>query len=450
MGETFIKHLPSEKNYLYNLILKSLIAYHSQTSIDLQLKELLSQTEMLYHKGLHFQATKILEKAEKLAYSYEASSYIIEIFSWKNRIGYKLLSEMKGDLEEKEINETVFVMKNNFEYKMMLEKMSELFLKIGSVAIKIEDKNILHRIINLPLMKDEKMAITFEAKVNYHYIYAIFHQRFANHQLYYESLKKAADLFEHHPEKINIFQKDFLKIMSSMQIVLVRLDRNDEAIILGHKLRKLQITSYDSMKVIYMLTSLTELNIYCKRGDTEKGIILYNEVKKQLLQFRGMIRKVDELSLYYLGSFIYFSAMDYKNSLTCLNKILSENNVQVREDLLRFAKIFNIVLHFELGNLETLQYAIKTAQRYLLKTKHGYKFETALMNFIDKRLSQQLSERELSDAFKDLKKKLVEFSASSSELAAMKSPFNYIIWVEGKIEKKSYAEMQQMKQSKTV
>ncbi|MGZ6555019.1 MAG: hypothetical protein ACXVDV_20715, partial [Bacteroidia bacterium] len=39
-AETFIKHLPSEKNYLYWMIIKSLMEYHSELSIAIELKNL--------------------------------------------------------------------------------------------------------------------------------------------------------------------------------------------------------------------------------------------------------------------------------------------------------------------------------------------------------------------------------------------------------------------------
>ena len=36
-----VRHLSSDKNYLYNLILRSLSAYHSGKSVSLQVKEFL-------------------------------------------------------------------------------------------------------------------------------------------------------------------------------------------------------------------------------------------------------------------------------------------------------------------------------------------------------------------------------------------------------------------------
>ena len=52
-GETFIKHLPSEKNHLNKLILKSLRAYHADNSVSAQLAEEIKNIEILYEKALY-------------------------------------------------------------------------------------------------------------------------------------------------------------------------------------------------------------------------------------------------------------------------------------------------------------------------------------------------------------------------------------------------------------
>jgi sulfur relay (sulfurtransferase) DsrC/TusE family protein len=66
-GEKFIKHLPSEKNHLYKLILKSLRSYYSETSIASSLKQEIKNVEILYNKGLFDECTKFIERAKKTA-----------------------------------------------------------------------------------------------------------------------------------------------------------------------------------------------------------------------------------------------------------------------------------------------------------------------------------------------------------------------------------------------
>ena len=51
--EIFIKHLPSQKNHLYKLILKSLRSFHSEESVISILKQEIKNIEILYNKALY-------------------------------------------------------------------------------------------------------------------------------------------------------------------------------------------------------------------------------------------------------------------------------------------------------------------------------------------------------------------------------------------------------------
>ena len=66
-NQSFVKNLSAEKNYLYNLILKSLNAFHASLNSKTQIYQLLESIEILYHKGLYDQALKLVKKASKIA-----------------------------------------------------------------------------------------------------------------------------------------------------------------------------------------------------------------------------------------------------------------------------------------------------------------------------------------------------------------------------------------------
>ena len=67
-NETFINHLPSEKNHLHRLILKSLRIYNGENSINSILQDSIKNIEILYEKALYSECSKILVKAKKTAY----------------------------------------------------------------------------------------------------------------------------------------------------------------------------------------------------------------------------------------------------------------------------------------------------------------------------------------------------------------------------------------------
>ena len=76
--ENFIKHLPSEKNHLYKLVLKSLRAYHADNSVVSQLQEDIKNVEILFKRALYREAGKVLSKSKKLAYAYERFYFLFE------------------------------------------------------------------------------------------------------------------------------------------------------------------------------------------------------------------------------------------------------------------------------------------------------------------------------------------------------------------------------------
>ncbi|PKR81034.1 hypothetical protein CW751_07680 [Brumimicrobium salinarum] len=63
--ERFIKHLPSEKNHLYKLILKSLRQFYGEQSASNLIMQEIKNIEILYNKALHKESNKFLKRAKK-------------------------------------------------------------------------------------------------------------------------------------------------------------------------------------------------------------------------------------------------------------------------------------------------------------------------------------------------------------------------------------------------
>ena len=63
----FLKNLSYHKNYLYNMIMSSLVNYHKDNKEIIFIRNLLSQVEILTGKLLYEQALKVLARASKIA-----------------------------------------------------------------------------------------------------------------------------------------------------------------------------------------------------------------------------------------------------------------------------------------------------------------------------------------------------------------------------------------------
>src|SRR6187402_468718 len=71
-GNNTFTHSPAiAKSRLFDIILKSLHAYHGDSSVDVELQRLMHSTEILFKKSLYDECRKILHRAKKMAQKFE-------------------------------------------------------------------------------------------------------------------------------------------------------------------------------------------------------------------------------------------------------------------------------------------------------------------------------------------------------------------------------------------
>src|ERR1051326_780485 len=69
--QTLVNRFPITRNRLYETVLRSLDAFHSQSSTDAQLKRDLHFAEILYKKSLYDQCARVLASAKRVAERHE-------------------------------------------------------------------------------------------------------------------------------------------------------------------------------------------------------------------------------------------------------------------------------------------------------------------------------------------------------------------------------------------
>ena len=183
-----------------------------------------------------------------------------------------------------------------------------------------------------------------------------------------------------------------------------------------------------------------ELHFYLIRGEFEKGVALISYIEPEIKKYEEAIPKHIELTLFINSAITYFGAGNFSQVLYWLNKIISDATLNVRNDIVCFARILNLITHFELGNSDMLEYTVKSTYRFLYKRDGLYKFETAILHFIKNKLPKILNQKELIQAFIGLKNELKEIVHDPLEQKALES-FDFIAWLESKIIKRSYGEV---------
>jgi len=441
-----LKNDPLSKNFRYNkhylkeLILKSLHFYHSSNSADSKIKERLHYVEILYEKGLFEQCKKELKKIKQLAYEYELYLYVLEVLQWEARTELSL-GRTDKDIRSifKEEQKALDIINNLSHYSLLTSKMFIKIRKGGLIRAKQELKAFEY-IIKHPLIENKKKANSYHSQYLYYLIrstYFFIHSDFANAHLYTHHL---ISFLERYPHQISRSAKPYVFALHNLLICQLHLQKLNEFHDTLSKLRKVTPrTEAVKLDIFYSSYNL-ELTMFIITGQFEKGLNLTNDIEEQLTQWVQKRSDPREILLLYQVTLIFFGRGDYDKASKHLTRILNYSHIEIRSDIYCFARILNLINHYELGNEDILEYIVKSTYRFLYKRNRLYKFETSILKFIRKEIPKIISERDLIKAFNKLKTELEEIVKDPFE-QKMLEYFDFISWLESKIENKSFAEI---------
>lgn len=443
-GEKITKHLHVVKNYLYNLILDCLHIYHMNLSVDATLKKQLHTIKILFEKGLYKQCEKLIAKAKQVATHYENHLQLLELSNWEAQLIWEKSFSGKTEEEMENSYQKEFSImekyRNYREYSLLGVKISVNKSKKGKIQ-HIEDLAIYKKNLDHSLFDSEKNALSFRAKMHFYDFHNIFlsaQKDYVNGCIYSE---KAVKLFEENSHQIKENLQLYIHTLKNLIINLFNLKRYDESFITINKLEKINNSSTVLKKKNLIWIIHAKLALYSNTGRFDEGVALIEEIKNDFRKSGDSIfyKEIDLLLKYNICS-VYVGSECYIDANTWLNEILNDSSTDLRSDIYSFSRILHLIVHFELGNEELLEYAVKSTYRFLYKRKRIYKIETGILNFIGKKLPKIKSQQDLMEAFKELRAELIEILKDPFEKKAL-DYFDFISWLNSKIENRSFAEI---------
>ena len=447
----FTNALPIAKTRLYNVILKSLDSYHSNSSIDAQLKKTLHCAEILYKKSLYMQSFKLLKGAKKLAYEHDKHTTLLEIFMWE-----KLLIE-KDNYENLSDDEIVETMNENAKVIRKIEAYNDLWgiksrlfniLNRQGKARSREDLLRLKDILDETLVNRDKEDLYYQTEYLYNHIYSAYYFGVGDYKNSYKYLKANVEHIEANAERFNEEPNVYFSVLTNIVYIASQLNLYDEVFMYLDKLRELPKTmdtkGNEDMDIKLFSSSYSiELTIYFITGEFEKGMEIIPQVENGLMLYEHKLNSVRRAFFYFNIAIIYFGAEEYNQSLKWINKLLNDININKSEDIYCFAQLVNLLIHIELDSSTLLPYALRSTQRYLSTRNRYYKFESTILDFIGKLLKAK-NPQKTKEHYETLLENLRPLKEDSFEKAAFEY-FDFISWAESKVNEKTFAEIKKEK-----
>jgi tetratricopeptide (TPR) repeat protein len=173
-----------------------------------------------------------------------------------------------------------------------------------------------------------------------------------------------------------------------------------------------------------------KINLYYLEGEFEKGTLFVPKILEQISAFGKKIDQHHVMLFYYKIGCLYFGAGDYEKCIFYLNKIIQNKDLKMREDLLCYTRVLNLVAHYESGLDENIDELVKSTYKFLLKMDNLYDVQRKMIKFL--RNLSELYPHELKEAFRKLHAELKEFENHPYEKRAFLY-LDIISWLESNI-----------------
>lgn len=433
--EKFIKQLFVIKSYLFDMILKSLDAYHAENSIEIQLRQMIHYIEILYNKALYDECGKMIEKAEKRAMKYELHAVLLDVIQWKFKLG-KVSSNsgtFEKDLDELENRKQEIIRKisNYHQYHWLNAKLFTKTNRKGWFPRSPEEiRDEYDPIIGHPIFENENNALSFHARMLYHNTISVYYHLKGDTEKSYSHSKGAENIFSTQPALKENLQEDYISCLSNLVFTSMFLGKYQETFYYINQLKELKPRSNALKARVITSAYLPEIVSYNINSNLEKGLALIPEIEAKISAYKNLIPQREILQMQYNFACLYFKAMEYKKASHWLFTILNNNEMNALPDLHTKARILNLLVQSESDKADLLPYTLRSTYRFLLKQQRLYQFEKKVIDFI--RHLPDVSANDLPTEYTKLKIELTELSKNPYEKKAMDF-FGFISWVERKI-----------------
>lgn len=365
--ETFINQFGVAKNYLFNMILSCMQQYNEENFIEWKIRNMFLQCKILASKGLDIDAAKMILKTKELAWQYEmyyliGDMMVLEKYLFGNfRIGDPNIENyMAIDKEEAqafEISNIHQQIGNVWHYLTLLE------LEIGVLPPSVI-KQRADIYVNALYMKQEP-PVSFNAKYRYYATWSLYYNLVNDQQRNYECCKKGVLIREEQIQLQPLLNLDPLAPYYNFLISCEKANRWDE---FEYYLEKIYNYNAPTIEI-----NIRRMHNYCWCGlmyylhqkQYDQAYKIIEAYKVFFINKKIVFRKDFKIYIETCCGLVCLFLKKYKEAMLWWNDILNKPVPQVELRSQAATRLYLIMLHYDEGNFETVEYVGKQAKKYL-------------------------------------------------------------------------------------
>jgi hypothetical protein len=396
----------------------------------------MENAEILFSKGMHAQAMKMVAKCKDAVKDLDDPVRELEIHSWER----KYIGDLKASGMEEKMSASF---RESFAAIERLRDHLELrstyfdFLWIIRRNMSVRDEAViaeLEKMVQHPLLaQDESRLDGFYQKLGYYNSWNIYHFLTGNKEEAYNCMKKIMDMWEAHPE-IRLQNIDlYIAGMNNFVVSCMALKKANEMKEQMDLMDALPVFSIGMKARVFENNALWKLAYGVFMADDEYLCSIYDDLEKDLLLYDGKIHEARAMTINYSLAMSYFVTMKNERALKKINFVLDQKKIELRQDIQSTARILNLLIHYELGNEDLLEYIARSTKRYLESRETFYEYERIVFTALNK-LVRKDDAAFRHQVFVRLKQELEEHMENNEWERMIINVLDIMVWVEAKID----------------
>lgn len=442
-----IKHLPVVAHQLFQLILSSIREHSGKEYGEIQVSKMIDDALLLYHRGLFQESKKQVLKAKQIAYEVDYYHIIPQILLLEDKIQGRLLNLKKlqkfKEKHWKEQEDVLAILQNQMEYGKLSDKIYFTYRQYG-ITGNDEDRQRYSQIMSHPLLEHPSFALSLSAKGAYHTLHSIYYNAIQDFLKAQKHILLLINLYESNLQYMRFRIEIYLSINNNAMFTALRLKDYSNLFQIISKLRQLPI-QFPKLEAFYLqrifeITYSVELSFYVQEGKIEKGINLVPAIQTGLNKFPLKGIGIDRYMRISIGvAIIYFFDGQLDEAKKWINKVMALEKEKVGLQVVGYAKILDILIHFEWGNFLFLQNYIPTVRQFLKRHQRLFVIENELIKLI-KKLSQAITKIEREKLINQYLEKLNK-NYTDVKSNFLITHFKINIWLKSHLENRSFRQL---------
>ena len=448
------QQLSNLKAHLYKQILISLRLNPAHKNIRIQIREQLDFATVLYQKGLYKQSLKLLEKAKNVALDNEEKNIAYEIVELEKVIETQYITRSLSNRAD----QLSIQAKDLSQLNVIASKLSNLSLQLYSHLLQNgyvknnDELEFINQYFYSKLPKVDIEKVGFREKLwlyKSHLWFSFLTQDFLHS---YKYANQWVDLFKENRKLITLHPVFYLKginyLLEACFFVKKRSTFKKELTTFEQEVEQKIIPSNTNTDIlIFQYLYANKLHLHFLEATFSDGEYLVDIINQKIETYKNRLDNHYVVMLYYKIACLYFGMEKHRLCIAYLQKIIKEKNLGSAEDLQCFARILNLIAHYECGLDYDLERQFLDTYKFLLKMENLQEVQKVLLNSI--RDLSDVFPHEIKNEFKKIHQKLKVYEDHPYEKRAFLY-LDILSWLESKIQNKPIALIIKEKTNNTV